>query len=77
MALGNLFKLFQDVTRGEPQQIATVINRDGPTYTVQMTAGNIIDVQGVGAFEIDSKVFIKGTKIVGEAPNLTYVEIEV
>jgi len=77
MAMGNLWKLFTDVTRGDAQQIATVKGRDGTKYTVEMPDGNYTDVQGQATYETDSKVFIKGTQIIGEAPNLTYIEIEV
>lgn len=74
---GNLWQLFKQLTDGEAKQLATVVSRSGTNYTVQMAGGNMVDVVGQGAFEIDSKVFIKGGQIVGQAPDLTYFEMEV
>ncbi|WP_131667366.1 hypothetical protein [Psychrobacter pygoscelis] len=77
MAMGNLWKLFTDATRGDAQQIATVRDRTETKYTVEMSSGNYTDVQGQGSYETGSKVFIKGSQIIGQAPNLDYTEIEV
>ena len=77
MATGNLWTIFKQVTAGDAKQIATVKAKDGSKYTVEMSGGNYTDVQGTGSYEIDSKVFIKGQQIVGQAPDLAYSEIEV
>ena len=77
MASGNLWALFKGVTEQGAKQLATVIDRQGSNYTVMMQSGGNTIVQSSAAYEIGSKVFIKDGQIVAQAPNLTYVEIDV
>lgn len=77
MSTGNLWMLFKSVTEQAGQQIATVIARDGSIYNVLTMDGNSMDVQGLGVYELQSKVFIQNSKITGEAPNLPFTEISV
>ncbi|KAA0915821.1 hypothetical protein [Psychrobacter sp. ANT_WB68] len=77
MASGNLWQLFKNVTERGAKQLATVIDRQGSNYTVTMQGGGNTIVQSSAAYEIGSKVFIADGQIVSDAPNLTYVEIEV
>ena len=77
MASGNLWQLFKNVTKQGAKQLATVIDRQGSNYTVTMQGGGNTVVQSSAAYELQSKVFIRDGQIVSEAPNLTYVEIEV
>ena len=77
MASGNLWQLFKDVTEQGAKQLATVIDRQGSNYTVTMRGGSNTIVQSNMAYELQSKVFIHDGQIVAQAPNLTYVEIDV
>ena len=77
MASGNLWQLFKDVTEQGAKQLATVIDRTGSNYTVTMQGGGNTIVQSSAAYEIGGKVFIADGQIVSDAPDLTYVEIEV
>tara|TARA_R110002020_G_scaffold463408_1_gene683470 strand:- start:29 stop:262 length:234 start_codon:yes stop_codon:yes gene_type:complete len=77
MASGNLWQLFKNVTEQGAKQLATVIDRTGSNYTVTMQGGGNTIVQSSAAYELQSKVFIRDGQIVGEAPNLPFIEIEV
>ena len=77
MASGNLWQLFKNVTEQGAKQLATVIDRQGSNYTVTMQGGGNTIVQSSAAYEIGGKVFIANGQIVSDAPNLTYVEIDV
>jgi len=77
MASGNLWQLFKNITEQGAKQLATVIDRQGSNYTVTMQGGGNTIVQSSAAYEIGSKVFIRDGQIVDQAPDLTYVEIEV
>ena len=77
MASGNLWQLFKNVTEQGAKQLATVIDRTGSNYTVTMQGGGNTIVQSSAAYELQSKVFIANGQIVSDAPDLTYVEINV
>lgn len=77
MASGNLWQLFKDVTEQGAKQLATVIDRQGSNYTVTMAGGGNTVVQSSAAYELQSKVFIRNGQIIGQAPNLSYTEIDV
>lgn len=77
MASGNLWALFKGVTEQGAKQLATVIDRNGSNYTVTMQGGGNTVVQSSAAYEVNDKVFIRDGQIVGIAPNLPFVEIEV
>ncbi|WP_286741577.1 hypothetical protein [Psychrobacter sp. UBA3068] len=77
MASGNLWQLFKNVTEQGAKQLATVIDRNGSSYTVTMQGGGNTVVQSSAAYELQSKVFIRDGQIVSEAPDLPFVEIEV
>ncbi len=77
MASGNLWQLFKGITEQGAKQLATVIDRTGSNYTVTMQSGGNTIVQSNLAYELQSKVFIRDGQIVGQAPDLSYVEIEV
>ncbi len=77
MASGNLWQLFKNVTEQGAKQLATVIDRTGSNYTVTMQGGGVTVVQSNAAYELQSKVFIRGGEIVSDAPDLPYTEIEV
>lgn len=77
MASGNLWQLFKGITEQGVKQLATVIDRQGSNYTVTMESGGNTIVQSSAAYELQSKVFIQNGQIVAQAPNLTYIEIDV
>ena len=77
MASGNLWQLFKNVTEQGAKQLATVIDRQGSSYTVTMQGGDNTVAQSSAAYELQTKVFIRDGQIVSEAPDLPFVEIEV
>lgn len=77
MASGNLWQLFKGVTEQSAKQLATVIDRQGSSYTVTMQGGGNTVAQSSAAYELQTKVFIRDGQIVSEAPDLPFVEIEV
>lgn len=77
MASGNLWQLFKGVTEQSAKQLATVIDRQGSSYTVTMQGGGNTIVQSSAAYALQTKVFIRDGQIVSEAPDLPFVEIEV
>lgn len=77
MASGNLWALFKGVTEQGAKQLATVIDRQGSNYTVTMQGGGNTIVQSDAAYALQSKVFIRDGRIVSDAPDLPFVEIEV
>lgn len=74
---GNLWMLFKNITEQGSKQLATVINRQGSTYTVTMQGGGNTDVQAAAAYELQSKVFIRDGQIVGQAPDLPFFEVDI
>ena len=77
MASGNLWQLFKNVTEQGAKQLATVIDKQGSSYTVTMQGGGNTIVQSSAAYELGSKVFIRDGQIVDQAPDLPFVEIDV
>lgn len=77
MSSGNLWALFSQVTAQPATQIATVLARNGVNYDVQAMGGSVSAATSSAAYEIGSKVFVRDNKIIGQAPDLPYVEIEV
>ena len=77
MASGNLWQLFKNVTEQGAKQLATVIDKQGSSYTVTMQGGGNTIVQSNDSYALQSKVFIRSGEIVSAAPDLPYVEIEV
>lgn len=77
MASGNLWQLFKTVTEQGAKQLATVIDKQGSSYTVTMQGGGNAIVQSNMAYEIGNKVFIRDGQIVDQAPDLPFVEIDV
>ena len=77
MASGNLWQLFKNVTEQGAKQLATVIDKQGSSYTVTMQGGGNTIVQSNDSYALQSKVFIRSGEIVSAAPDLPFVEIEV
>lgn len=77
MSSGNLWALFSQVTAQPAQQIATVLARVGDVYDVQYMGGNISQATSTAAYDVGAKVFVQSSKIVGQAPDLPFTEIEV
>ena len=77
MASGNLWQLFKGITEQGAKQLATVIDRQGSSYTVTMKGGGNTIVQSSAAYEIGGKVFIRDGQIIDQAPDLPFVEVEV
>lgn len=74
---GNIWALFDNLLNKPSNTLATVRERNGSTYTVELNNGQMVEVMSTGVFELDSRVFINQGAIVGLAPNLTFFEVEV
>ncbi|AAZ18876.1 hypothetical protein Psyc_1023 [Psychrobacter arcticus 273-4] len=74
---GNLWMLFKGITEQSAQQIATVLARNGNSYDVQVLGGGISVATSSVAYVVGDKVFVRDGQIVSQAPNLTYVEIDI
>lgn len=73
----NTYRRLRSLTQNQGRTVATVIshNADG-TSTVQLMSGAYITVLGQDVAEA-SKAYIEGGRIVGQAADLLYTEIEV
>lgn len=74
---GNIWALFDSLLHTPANTLATVRQRSGSVYTVELLDGQMVEVMSTGVFELDSRVFINQGAIVGLAPNLTFFEVEV
>lgn len=72
----NLWRTFQDLLPDSPLLIGTVVTQhtDG-TVSVQLLDGGLLRVTGSTA--TDERVFVRDGEIVGPAPVLPMVEIEI
>ena len=73
----NLFVKFKSLLPKSPLEVVTVatVNTNG-TSTVETANGGTATVKG-DSVTVGRKAFIKDSQIQGEAPDLTYYEIEV
>lgn len=74
---GNIWALFDNLLHKPSNTLATVRERNGSTYIVELNNGQMVDVVSVGNFDVDSRVFVGNGEIVGNAPNLQFFEFEV
>ena len=77
MSSGNLWMLFKGITEQSAAQIATVLAQNGSSYDVQVLGGNISTANSTATYAVGARVFVRDGQITGEAPTLTYTEIEV
>ena len=78
MILGSLFKRFLDLVPKTPRLVGTVIsNAGGGRYGVQLAGGGVIEATSKNAYSISARVFVEDQRIVGDAPALDVVTIDV
>ncbi|MFC0128203.1 hypothetical protein [Ralstonia solanacearum] len=72
----NLWRQFEELLPNSPLLVGTVVTRhvDG-TVTVQLLGGGLVRAAGTG--EPDQRLFVRGTEVIGPAPTLPSVEIEI
>ena len=72
----NVWKQFAQLLPEAPLLLGTVIadHADG-TVTVQLLDGGLLRVTGSGA--VDDRVFVRAGEVVGPAPTLPSVDIEI
>lgn len=76
--LGNLWRRFFGLRPDAPQLVGTItVVSGGGSYVVNLTGGGTQEVRGEGTYTVGDKVFVQGGRIIGEAPSLTSVVIEV
>ncbi|QOK90251.1 hypothetical protein HF908_13725 [Ralstonia pseudosolanacearum] len=72
----NLWRQFEALLPDSPLLVGTVVTRhDDGTVTVQLLGGGLVRATGVG--EPDQRLFVRGTEVVGPAPMLPSVDIEI
>ncbi|WNO60903.1 hypothetical protein [Rheinheimera sp. MMS21-TC3] len=73
----NSYRKLRNLTHGPTRTVATVTshNPDG-TSTVQLMSGAFITVLGQDV-AVSNKAYIEGGRVIGQAADLPYVEIEI
>jgi hypothetical protein len=72
----NLWKQFQDLLPTQPILIGTVITiHSDNTISVQLLGGGVLRVSGSAAE--NTRVLIQGGRVLGPAPDLPQIEIEI
>lgn len=77
-ALGGIWKKFVDLLPKTPRYVGVILTDDGASrFTVTIVGGGVLQVYGSSEFSAGDRVFVEGGKIVGTAPALTTLIIEV
>ncbi|MET2548026.1 hypothetical protein [Ralstonia pseudosolanacearum] len=72
----NLWRQFEALLPDSPLLVGTVVTRhDDGTVSVQLLGGGL--VRAIGAGEPGQRLFVRGTEVVGPAPMLPSVDIEI
>ncbi|MCK4150322.1 hypothetical protein, partial [Ralstonia pseudosolanacearum] len=72
----NLWRQFEDLLPDAPLLVGTVVtSHDDGTVTVQLLGGGLVRVTGAG--EPGERLFVRGAEVIGSAPTLPTVEIEI
>ncbi|AKZ25255.1 hypothetical protein ACNRBS_15695 [Ralstonia pseudosolanacearum] len=72
----NLWRQFEDLLPDSPLLVGTVVtSHDDGTVTVQLLGGGLVRVTGAGG--PGDRLFVRGSEVVGPAPTLPTVEIEI
>ena len=75
--MSNLYRAFRALAPAAPLQVGTVVALEGPgRVVIELPGGHRIVARG-NVTSAGSKVFVRGGVVEGEAPNLTYVEIDI
>ncbi|ASL75243.1 hypothetical protein BC350_01840 [Ralstonia pseudosolanacearum] len=71
-----MWRQFEDLLPDAPLLVGAVVTRhnDG-TVTVQLLGGGLVRVTGAG--EPGDRLFVRGSEVVGPAPTLPTVDIEI
>ena len=72
----NLWRQFEDLLPDSPLLLGTVVTHhaDG-TVTVELLDGGLLRVTGSGS--VGDRVFVRDGRVIGDAPTLPTVEIEI
>lgn len=71
----NLYKQFMDLQSPKPLEVGTVAFVVNGVATIDLPGGGRL--QARGAAQAGQRVFVRDGVIEGEAPNLTYTQVEV
>ncbi|AGH83378.1 hypothetical protein [Ralstonia pseudosolanacearum] len=72
----NLWRQFEDLLPDAPLLVGTVVtSHDDGTVTIQLLGGGLVRVTGAG--EPGERLFVRGAEVIGSAPTLPTVEIEI
>ena len=72
----NLWRQFEDLLPDSPLLVGTVVtSHDDGTVTVQLLGGGLVRVTGTGG--PGDPLFVRGREVVGPAPTLPTVDIEI
>ena len=73
----NLWKKFMDLFPKPPLVVGTIVSGSAPYWDVDFVAGGTQRVfAGSGSYAIGNKVYVQDSKIVGPAPSLTDVLVD-
>lgn len=73
--MSNPFKRLLSLLPTKPRQVGEVISVSGSRVSVDLVGGGVRTCQGDA--EVGSMVYVEGDQIIGEAPSLPVVMIEV
>ncbi|RAA05619.1 hypothetical protein DOT66_21735 [Ralstonia pseudosolanacearum] len=72
----NLWRQFEQLLPDAPLLVGTVVTRhDDGTVTVQLLGGGLVRATGAG--EPGERLFVRGAEVIGPAPTLSTVDIEI
>ena len=74
----NLYQRLTDLLAADPMRVGTVasLHADG-TVTVTLAEGGSLRVRAPPEIQLAVRVFVQGGAVLGAAPELPFVEIEV
>lgn len=74
----NLFRRVRDLLPDDPQLSGQITGSLGDgRVRIELPGGGVLEVLNPSGFAVGTWVYVKGTAILGEAPDLPYVLIEI
>jgi hypothetical protein len=73
----NTWNTLSRILSNKNLQIVEVIGYNENYHTVKTSSNNIFDVKSEVTYDVGSKVFVEGDKIINRAPTLNYTEVEI
>lgn len=77
MFQSNFWAQFLSFLPSEPTLIGTVVSVSGEVHIIELLDGSLIEASSTSAFAEGARVFCKKGLVIGEAPELDEVIIEI